>query len=69
VHEQALAACHGESNTSSNSPLAAPPTSLLYEITVVDDSELVISDDEPLVIIESLDSMDWTGKPGLSGGL
>jgi hypothetical protein len=68
AHEQALAACHGDSNTSSNSPLAAPPTPLLYKIAVVNDSELTISDVEPLVIIKSLDSMDWTSRPGLSGG-
>ena len=68
AHEQALAACHGESNTSSNSPLAAPPTPLLFGITVVDDNELVISDDEPLVVIKSIDLVDWTSRPGLSGG-
>ena len=62
AHEQALAACHGESNTSSNSPLAAPPTPLLFGITVVDDNKLVISDDEPLVIIKSIDSVDWTSR-------
>jgi hypothetical protein len=68
AHEQALAACHKDSNTSSNSPLAAPPTPLLYEIAVVNDSVLTISDIEPLVIIKSLDLMDWTSRPGLSGG-
>ena len=62
AHEQALAACHGESNTSSNSPLAAPPTPLLFGITIVDDNELVISDDEPLVVIKSIDSVDWTSR-------
>jgi hypothetical protein len=68
AHEQALAACHGESDTGSKSPFAAPPTPLVYGIAVANDSGLTISDDEPLVIIESLDSIDWTSRPGLSGG-
>jgi hypothetical protein len=68
-HEQALAACHGESNTSPNFPLVAPPTPLLYGITVVSDAELEVSDDEPLVIIESLEAIRWTSSTGLSGGL
>jgi hypothetical protein len=64
-HEQALAACHGEENTSHNSPLAHPPALPLYKIAVIDDSGLVISDDEPLITIRSLQSVRWA----LSGGL
>ena len=67
-HEQALAACHGESNTSSNFPLVAPPTPLLYGIAVVHDNELEISDEEPFVTIESPESVHWTSSAGLSGG-
>jgi hypothetical protein len=68
LHEQALAACHGESDTSRNAPLVPPPTPLVYDLTVVNDSELMISDDEPLVTIESSEPIDWTSNPGLSGG-
>lgn len=50
-HEQALAACHREENTRSDSPLAQPPTPLLYKLTVIDDTKLTISDDKPLVAI------------------
>jgi hypothetical protein len=67
-HEQALAACHGESNTGLNFPFVAPPTPLLYGIAVVHDSELEISDEELLVTIESLESVHWTSSTGLSGG-
>ena len=68
LHEQALAACHGESDTSRNAPLVPPPTLLVYDLTVVNNSELMISDDELLVTIESSEPINWTSNPGLSGG-
>jgi hypothetical protein len=68
-HEQALAACHGEANTLPNSPLAHPPTPTLYGISVKNDCELAISDDEPLIAIQSAESVNWTSRPGLSGGV
>jgi hypothetical protein len=69
AHEQALAACHGEKNTAADSPLAQPPTPLLYRLAVVHDNDLAVSDDEPLVAIRSLQSVIWTSGPALSGGL
>jgi len=68
-HERALAACHGESNTSSNSPLSEPPTPLLYNLAVVNDNDLVISDEVPLVAIKSPQPVNWMVSPGLAGGL
>ena len=68
-HEQALAACHGEGNTSSNSPFNYPPTPLLYKLTVIGDSAIVVSNDETLVAIRSPESVDWTSGMALAGGL
>jgi hypothetical protein len=68
-HEQALAACHGDENTSSDSPFDHAPTPLLYRLTVIEDADLVISDDEPLVAIKFLQSVNWTSGLMLSGGI
>jgi hypothetical protein len=68
-HEQALAACHGETNTKPNSLLSQPPMPARYEVLVDNDGEFAISDDEPLVAVESVESVNWTNRPGLSGGV
>jgi hypothetical protein len=51
-------------------PFDHTPTPLLYRLTVIEDADLVISDDEPLVAIKSLQSVNWAAS-GLmfSGGL
>lgn len=67
--EQALAACHGEENTSCNSHLALPPTPLLYKLAVIEDNNLILADDEPLVAIQVFESMNWTCGSALFGGL
>ena len=46
-HEQALAACNGEENTSPDSPLTQAPTPQLYNLAVIDDGDLPLSDDRP----------------------
>ena len=66
-HEQALTACNGEENTSPNSPLAQVPTPQLYNFTVIDDGDLPLSNDRPLVAIQHLQSMSWTSGLALSG--
>jgi len=68
AHEQALAACHGEENTMSDSPLVQPPTPLLYRLTVINDAKLTISHDEPRVAIRSPQSVNPASGPALSGG-
>ena len=68
-HELALAACHGEENTSSNSPLGYAPTPSLFKLTVINDTDTIISDDETFVAIRSPESINWTRGVALSGGL
>jgi hypothetical protein len=62
-----LAACHGETVTSSHSLLNYTPTPLLCKFPVIDDSELLIADEEPLIAMPQ--SVSWTSSSGLSGGL
>ena len=67
-HEQALAACNGEENTGPNSPLAQAPTPQLYMLAVINDSDLTLSDDRPLVAIQDIQSVNWSSGLALSGG-
>ena len=67
-HEQALAACHGEEDTSSTSPLCYAPSPLLYRLSVIDDADIMISNDEILVTIQSPEVVNWTSGTALSGG-
>jgi hypothetical protein len=67
-HEQALAACNGEENTSPDSPLAQAPTPQLYNLAVIDDGDLPLSDGRPLVAIQDLQSVSWSSGLALSGG-
>jgi hypothetical protein len=68
-HEQALAACHGEDDTGPHSKLPQPPTPELYMLPVINDNELDISDDEPLVAIQVPELVTWSNGPALSGGV
>jgi hypothetical protein len=52
-HEQALAACHGEEDTSPGAPLGYTPHPSLYRLAVINDADLIIPDDEVLVAIRS----------------
>ena len=66
-HEQALAACHGEEDTSSTSPFCYPPSPLLYRLPVIDTTDIIISNDETLVTIQSPEderdsTVGWTPK-------
>jgi hypothetical protein len=67
-HEQALAACHGEEDSSSTSPLRYTPSPLLYRLSVINDTDIIISNDEILVAIQSPEAVDWTSGTALSGG-
>jgi len=68
-HEQALAACHGEDNTGPHSQLPQPPTPELYMLPVINDNELDISDDEPLVVLQVPEAVSWSKGRALSGGV
>jgi hypothetical protein len=68
-HEQALAACHGEEDTSPNSPLGYSPAPSLFKLAVLNDADIIISNDETLVAIQSPESINWTSGMALSGGL
>jgi hypothetical protein len=67
-HKQALAACHGEEDSSSTSPLRYAPSPLLYRLSVINDTDIIISNDEILVAIQSPEAVDWTSGTALSGG-
>jgi len=68
-HELALAACHGEENTSPDSSLGYAPAPSLFKLAVINDADIVISDDETVVAIRSPESINWTSGMALSGGL
>lgn len=71
VHEQALAACHGENDTSSNARFSSIPDPNCWEVNVVkvmSDIEVPLSDDQPFASIQSPEALVWTNRPGLKGG-
>lgn len=71
VHEQALAACHGEDDTSSNAHFNSIPDPHRWEVNVVkvtSDIEVPLSDDRPFASIQSPEAVVWTNRPGLTGG-
>jgi hypothetical protein len=71
VHEQALAACHGEDDTSSNARFNSIPDPHRWEVNVVKvttDMEVALSDDRPFASIQSPEALAWTNRPGLMGG-
>jgi hypothetical protein len=68
-HELALAACHGEENTSPDSFLGYAPAPSLFKLAVINDTDIVIPDDETFVAIRSPESINWTSGMALSGGL
>jgi hypothetical protein len=65
-HEQALAACYGENDTSPNASFSTRPDPLLWDIKIVMDPELEPLHDRPLVAIHG--PVVWTTTPGLTGG-
>jgi len=66
-HEQALAACYGETDTSPSASFSTRPNPLLWDIKVVMDPKLELLHDRPLVAIHG--PVVWTATPGLTGGL
>jgi len=71
VHEQALTACHGENDTSSNARFSSIPDPNCWEVNVVkvmSDIEVPLSDDQPFASIQSPEALVWTNRPGLKGG-
>ena len=71
VHEQALAACHSEDDTSSNAHFSSIPDPNCWEVNVVmvmSDIEVPLSDDRPFASIQSPEALVWTNRPGLKGG-
>jgi hypothetical protein len=65
-HEQALAACYGESDTRPTASFSTRPDPLVWNIKTVMDSELEPLHSRPLVTIQG--SVVWTSRPGLTSG-
>ena len=65
-HEQALAACFGEDDTSPKAAFLTRPNPLLWGVKVLIDSNLERPRDCPLVAIQ--EPVEWTTSPGLTGG-
>jgi hypothetical protein len=65
-HEQALAACYGEDDTSSNAAFSTGPEPSLWNVKVMMDPELELPHQCPLVAIQG--PVVWTSLPGLTGG-
>jgi hypothetical protein len=66
-HKQALAVCHGEENTSPDSLLTQVPTQQLYNLAIIDNGDLPLSNDRPLIAIQDLQSMNRSISLALSG--
>jgi hypothetical protein len=66
-HEQALAACFGEEDTSIDAKFHTKPSPTLWGIKVEIDSELCVPGGSPLVVIQQ--PVIWTERPGLTGGI
>lgn len=64
-HEQALAACYGEDNTSPDAIFRTTPNPDLWELKVVVDPELLLPEDQSFVAVQG--PVQWTVRPGLSG--
>lgn len=65
-HEQALAACFGEANTSSNTVFSSVPDPSLWAIKVVNDPQLLVPTLSSLVVLKT--DPAWQNRPGLTGG-
>jgi hypothetical protein len=66
THEQALAACDGQDDTSPIAVFDTPPNPVLWKVKVVQDADLELPQDLPLVTIQH--PVTWTSRPGLTGG-
>lgn len=67
-HEQALAACFGEANTSANAVFSSTPNPSLWGIKVVNDPQLSVPDLSSLVVLRPDPAFAWQDRPGLTGG-
>jgi hypothetical protein len=65
-HELALAAVHGEDNTSRDAIFDTAPNPDLWGIKVVRDAALELAGDHPFVTIKQ--PIIWSRRPGLTGG-
>jgi hypothetical protein len=66
THEQALAACYGEEDTSPDAVFSITPNPDLCGVRVVQDVDLELVEDRPLVAIRQ--PINWTKRSGLAGG-
>ena len=66
THEQALAACNGQDDTSPIAIFETAPNPVLWKLKVVQDADLELPQDLPLVTIQH--PVTWTSQPGLTGG-
>jgi hypothetical protein len=66
THEQALAACDGQDDTSPIAVFDTPPNPVLWKVKVVQDADLELPQDLPLVTVRH--PVTWTSRPGLTGG-
>jgi hypothetical protein len=65
-HEQALAACYREDDTSPGAMFDTIPNPNLWGVRVVRDIDLELTMDDPFVAINQ--PITWTSSPGLTGG-
>ena len=66
THEQALAACHGEDDTSATAKFDTQPSPSLWGVKVVQEDSSQLPPDLPLVAVQP--PVVWTNRPGLIGG-
>ena len=64
-HEQALAACYGEPDTSPSAHFVTPPNPARWGLKVVHDAELLLPDDLSFIALQA--PIRWTTRPGLYG--
>ena len=71
IHEQALAACHGEDDTSSCPNFNSVPNPDRWEVSVIKVSsnmDVPLPNDQPFVCIQMTETVVWSNCPGFTGG-
>jgi hypothetical protein len=66
-HEQALAGCYGEENTSPEAVFGTKPMPNLWKVKITKDTTLELAEDCPFVAISQL--ITWMSRSGLTGRL
>lgn len=66
-HEQALAACYGEDDTSINACFMSAPNPSMWKVRTKVDSQVPLAVESPFVRVTG-NPFTWNSRPGLDGG-